>query len=241
MNDWPIRWKIALLTAALVGVITALVGVGVSWHLYGEGIEYLDKDLGRVAHGFFNALNARGGQVEWSRPGAVGELLPGANHFFWVEVRDSSNAVLFRSRGLDDPQFPLTTGRHAFVTAKVHGELMRIGEFTSHGVVLRIAMGMHAVKEMHDDLRRSYLVAAPLVLLVVGAGGWWIARRALAPVDEITATVERITAQRLNQRLPWSSANDEIGRLTAVLNGMIDRLAASFEQATRLPPTRHTS
>ena len=44
---------------------------------------------------------------------------------------------------------------------------------------------------------------------------------------------EQITAQRLDQRLPVPTANDELRRLTNVLNHMIDRLEASFRQAMR--------
>ena len=120
------------------------------------------------------------------------------------------------------------SGRSRFI-----GQPMRVGEFTGKSLVLRIAMNMHAVQETHDDLLRCYLIPAPLVLLVVGAGGLWIARRALAPVEAIAASAERITAQRLDQRLPVPATGDELAKLTTVLNRMIDGLETSFRQATR--------
>ena len=89
------------------------------------------------------------------------------------------------------------------------------------------------MREAKADLLRGYLIVGPVLLLVVAAGGWWIAAHALRPVESIVAGAEHITAQRLDQRLPVPVANDELRRLTDVLNHMIDRLEASFRQATR--------
>jgi signal transduction histidine kinase len=52
-------------------------------------------------------------------------------------------------------------------------------------------------------------------------------------VDAIVAAADRITGERLDQRLPESGNRDEIGHLTTVLNRMIDRLQLSFEHARR--------
>jgi two-component system heavy metal sensor histidine kinase CusS len=233
MKRLPLRWRVALLTAALVGVVIAAVGFGVSWHLYREGIEFLDKDLHHVARGFFDAVDARHGNIDWSKPGVVSELLPGADRLYWVEIDSRKGGTLFRSRELGNTEFPQLSGRRAFGMGKIRGLPMRLGEFVGKGLVLKIAMNMRAVEETHDDLLRCYLVPAPLVLLVVAAGGLWIAGRALAPVEEIAASAERITAQRLDKRLPVPETSDELARLTIVLNRMIDGLEASFRQATR--------
>src|SRR5256886_8424378 len=69
--------------------------------------------------------------------------------------------------------------------------------------------------------------------LAVGFGAWWVARRAVAPVQAIAAQAETISASDLHQRLPAPSSQDEIAHLTSVLNGMFDRLQRSFDQVTR--------
>jgi heavy metal sensor kinase len=60
-----------------------------------------------------------------------------------------------------------------------------------------------------------------------------MARRALAPVDRMTATAADITARKLNQRLEVMNPDDELGRLASTLNDMIERLARSFEEIRR--------
>lgn len=65
-------------------------------------------------------------------------------------------------------------------------------------------------------------------LALTALSGWLLARRALRPIVETTALVERITDRNLNERLPEWNAKDEIGRLIAVFNDLLARLNNSF-------------
>lgn len=60
------------------------------------------------------------------------------------------------------------------------------------------------------------------------AGGWWLMRKALAPVALLTQAAERINDRTLSQPLPRSGNGDELDRLTEVLNQMTARLHGSF-------------
>src|SRR5262245_4564015 len=51
-------------------------------------------------------------------------------------------------------------------------------------------------------------------------GGWWLTRRSLAPVTELTRAAEKITERNLHDRLPRSGNGDELDRLTEVFNAM---------------------
>ena len=46
------------------------------------------------------------------------------------------------------------------------------------------------------------LTSAPVLLLVSSAGGYWVGRKALKPVDRITSTVQSISIGSLSERLP---------------------------------------
>ena len=100
---------------------------------------------------------------------------------------------------------------------------------------LRLVVGLN-YETVAGDLRRMrniFLMTLPAALLLVGGGGWWVAGRALRPLKTIAQTAERVTARGLDQRIPVSDEDPEISRLIQVLNGMMDRLEASFNQATR--------
>jgi two-component system OmpR family sensor kinase len=70
----------------------------------------------------------------------------------------------------------------------------------------------------------------PLGLLLAGGGGWLLARRALAPVDRMTAAARRISAAHLAERLEETGAGDELDRLANTLNAMLRRLDNAFQQ-----------
>jgi signal transduction histidine kinase len=233
MKSLPLRWKLTVHTAVLASLVLALFGVGVSWHLYNDGINDLDLELRDVSKSFFAELDRTHRVVDWTDRAAVDNLFPAVPTLFRIEIVDHGR-VVYRSRNLGSQEFPALSGRHAFATTEFAEGRMRVSETVSKDVSLRLATGIHAVEETREDLLESFLVAAPVVLLLVGVGAWIIAGRALAPVNEIAAAAQRITAQRLDRRLPMpGTKGDEIERLTIVLNDMIDRLEGSFLQATR--------
>jgi signal transduction histidine kinase len=72
-------------------------------------------------------------------------------------------------------------------------------------------------------------------LLFAAVGGAFLARTALRPIQAITKTAQRITqAQDLRQRIPVIVPNDELGRLTETINGMLARLEDLFKAQQRL-------
>ncbi len=79
-----------------------------------------------------------------------------------------------------------------------------------------------------------WLVAAGAGVLVVGlAGGWWLASRAIRPVEDISATALKIAGGDLSQRIDAADTESELGRLAAVLNSTFARLEAAFAHQSR--------
>lgn len=72
-----------------------------------------------------------------------------------------------------------------------------------------------------------------VALALAWVGGYFLAGRALAPVDQITRAATRIGADDLSQRLAVQFVDDELGRLAAAFDGMIDRLEQAFQRQRR--------
>jgi heavy metal sensor kinase len=94
--------------------------------------------------------------------------------------------------------------------------------------------GSHAA--MDRSLRTGALAtlainSAALTLLLVGS--WLFSRRLLAPVDRMARQLEEIDEGKLGTRIPETDVGDELGRLVAVLNRMLDRLEQAFEAQAR--------
>lgn len=89
------------------------------------------------------------------------------------------------------------------------------------------------VDTMLDHLFLQLACGLPLAIVVITAGGWWLVRRALTPVEQITRAAERITQHNLSERLPVTQSGDELERLSISLNRMISRLDDAFQNSKR--------
>ena len=73
-----------------------------------------------------------------------------------------------------------------------------------------------------------------LVVVTFGlAGGWWVAGRAIRPIDQIVSTASRIASGNYAERIPVQATSLELGRLAAILNDTFDRLHAAYDQQVR--------
>jgi heavy metal sensor kinase len=78
------------------------------------------------------------------------------------------------------------------------------------------------------------LLAGPAALVLIAAGGWLVAGRALAPVRRVTRTAERIGVAELGGRVTVPAARDEVGELAVTFNRMLDRIQHGVEEQHRL-------
>ena len=80
------------------------------------------------------------------------------------------------------------------------------------------------------QFRLLLIGAAPLLALIASLGGYWLSRRALTPVDELTSAARRISLDNLGQRLEVRHTGDELERLGDTWNEMIGRLDSAVQR-----------
>ncbi len=98
---------------------------------------------------------------------------------------------------------------------------------------VQAARSLRSLREAVGDLIEQLLFGVPLVLLFAGLGGYFLADRALSPVDQITYTAQGIDLQDLSKRIDYQGAMDEVGRLAQTFDQMLARLQDSFERERR--------
>ena len=99
--------------------------------------------------------------------------------------------------------------------------------------VVRVGMSL---ENMQETKKRFLLIMAgllPITLLFSGGGGWLLAGRFLRPIDSMTRTANRISAEHLSQRLGVSGSDDELDRLARTINDMLDRIDGSVQEMRR--------
>ncbi|MBA3963327.1 MAG: HAMP domain-containing protein [Chthoniobacterales bacterium] len=231
MRKWPLRWKVALYSA-LLAVIATLAGALTTWSVmrFAE-LSSFDAALTLQADEFFRDVENFDSGAADNRHIFKEKFVPLALRNRLVQVTDEKGKTLYLSPGLTMP-FP-NDGIKSFHGEVIDGRRVRFGEFTRDGLTLRVGADTRDINKVAHDIFLGMLAAIPTVLLVVVIGGRWVAGKAIAPVEDIRQAAARITAQRLDQRLPVPPTGDEIAGLIEVLNAAFERLQRSFEQSVR--------
>ncbi|MET9232563.1 ATP-binding protein [Lentzea sp. NPDC003310] len=89
-----------------------------------------------------------------------------------------------------------------------------------------------AANTMDTVLWQSILALLVAAVIAVWLG-WVVAGRVLAPLHSITSTAHRLEAERLDQRIELDGPPDELKELADTFDGMLDRLASSFDSQKR--------
>ena len=165
----------------------------------------------------------------------------------FFQIFSPSGTITIRSPNIKQHEVPLSrtalnttfNGRTIFESAKYPNEpplrLISVPIIYRGNLlyIVQVGTSMESIEETLHRFLILLIVAMPIALAVSLAAGWFLAGRALRPVDAITLAAQRIAAGDLSQRLTMSTAADEIGRLASTFNDMIGRLDASFQQIRR--------
>lgn len=100
-------------------------------------------------------------------------------------------------------------------------------------VIIQVARSEMLMRREMSGLLFILLLWLPIGVLAAGIFGYTLARRALAPIEQMAERAQSITADRLHDRLPIGNPNDELGRLASVFNDTLGRLESSFDQMRR--------
>lgn len=243
MKHWPIRVRLAVWFGAVIGLLLAALAGATWWTLQHRFQVAIDTELqnraesiGRFVGRQTNAASVREMQDDLQE---YVSLDPGWN---LVRIVDPRGREAYRSPAFDPAGVPpgpsdlasrgavyrtVTIRRHALrmITA-------RVGP-AQHAYTVDIAIPIGEFQAALDELGWTLMVLMPAGILAAALGGYWISRRALAPVDSIAGTARVITARELGHRLEVPATGDELQRLSETLNAMLDRLEASFRETSR--------
>ncbi|HEX5614753.1 MAG TPA: HAMP domain-containing sensor histidine kinase [Acidimicrobiia bacterium] len=153
-----------------------------------------------------------------------------------VQVLDEHGVVVDASENLagEGPVASLAPGESARIRAPIDDDdflAVAEGAETDDGArTVIVARTVEAVDESTDTVVRLLTYGLPLLLALAAFTTWKVVGRALAPVEEIRREVDEISGRELHRRVPEPGGGDEIARLAATMNAMLDRLEQSQSQ-----------
>ena len=128
---------------------------------------------------------------------------------------------------------PAMPGPAMLPKARTRDQMRELFRFLPRGQC--VLVGRSLAPELAAMRRLAlWLSAAGAAVLLLGlAGGWWVATRAIRPVEAISGTAAKIAGGDLSQRINTADTDSELGRLAGVLNSTFARLEAAFAQQAR--------
>ena len=110
----------------------------------------------------------------------------------------------------------------------------RLGAFSNPHYTLFVGLSHATLQAGARSTALWFAGGGLLALMIAGLGAWWSAGRAMRPLDRIVAIANRMSAGRLDERIPQLPGDDrEFTQLISALNSMTARLGRSFEQSAR--------
>ncbi len=241
MSFRTLRWRLALWYGFSLALLLSLFGTVLYGLVRYQLIRHHDRALTSAAASVAGVLSERddwgslddGQQAELDRMG----------HLVLVHEVEGGRKVFYRSPEAMAQDIPLAelpdeVSRPRFETLGGQHELLRMYSTpyrsrSGRQGVIRIVHSLGDVPAPLASLRLALLLMTPLSVLLATVGGYWLAARALGPVDDVTRLAREIGASNLGRRLPSPKAQDEIGRLVETFNAMISRLESSFAAMQR--------
>ncbi|MEA2296051.1 MAG: hypothetical protein QOE86_3690 [Solirubrobacteraceae bacterium] len=239
----PIRARMTGWYVALLACILVAVGVFVLVRLHADLISATDRALrpalGQIAFGYRNE-----GFPEFHDQSAT--VLAEARAASQVLTADgavlrtygdpiSARAMVDRA-GLDRT----LAGETVVFTARLAGRGPRFRIAATSVVrkgVRRAVVAAASLAPVDRSVHRVLvllLLALPAALVATAAGGWWLARRAMLPIDRMIGTAASIGPADLRARVAIPATRDEVAHLGRTLNNMLDRIEHGVEEQKRL-------
>ncbi len=238
-------WYVTLLTVSLIAFGTIF-----SYSLFRIFMNRIDSEISSVANMMIHAVIRPSGQLLLPRNFDI--IL---ERFFgirtsgnYIQILGPDGRVVAKSSNLAKfslpvPEEVLKEARkgHSTVTVVNTADRFPVRVVTKPVIVknvglvamVQVGRSLKGMEEIFHSLLYIFAVGIVLSVVTASAVGWFLARKALKPVSEITDMARRLSARSLNERLSIKGPKDEIGRLASTFNEMIARLERSFEQIKR--------
>jgi heavy metal sensor kinase len=239
MKSPSIRWKLTLWYGGVLAVVLVLFSTAVFLTMRHQLLERIDQGLAEeLADVLYEVKRADKSKTlhEWL------DRRFGRHEGFDFQITRPNGERFFVNQRLVDKSLPMPTSLLAESPqyesiSLTSGDRWRTVNTSVAGpdgtLTVQVARSLADFDHEMRELLLVFMLTGPLTLLIALSGGYFLARRALRPVETMTQAARQISANRLSERIAVHNPNDELGELAQTLNRMIERLESSFTEMQR--------
>lgn len=240
----PLHLRLTLWYAAILGTI--LFGFSlIVYQIMARGLaQATDTALLVSAHQVVDVIDFEDGRPQLQAFPATSSALSVADNEIWLRIVDRHGRLLDgvgRYRNVPIPHALVAAAqenRAEFATMTGTGDTGDIRIYSvpfpdgdDHFVgSLQVGQSLRTNDHILTQLLLSLSIGTSFALVVACLSGMFLAKRALAPINEITNTMEQIKAHDLTRRLTLDLPDDVVGRLARMFNQMLAQLESAFQR-----------
>jgi heavy metal sensor kinase len=229
-----LRARLTLWYTLALLVVLCLFGANVLWQQRRIGIRRVDRELEALTATLANVVQDELSENDDPMTAATEAIATVTAPGRALAIFDARGRVLgARWSGLDlrDPPPSGDVGpsvRTAGAGAAAWRVHARPHAFGAAAFVLLVASPVSDVLREQREVQEAMLVGIPIVLLLAGGGGLWLASIGLRPITDMAQRAARIPLTGLED-LGQTQRTDELGQLAAAFNGLVARLRAALQ------------
>lgn len=232
-----VRWRTTVAATLTVAVFLAIAGLAFAL----AQRQQLEGSITEASRDQANDIAA-----EVQREGSTADLATGAGDQSLVQILDADGSVVAASPSVEGEPSVVDARPAPGTTTVIRSTTLPIGEgepfvVVATGVsgpdgpmVVVVAQSLELVGQSTAVVVTLLLIGYPIVVLGVGLVSFWLAGRALAPVEAIRTRVAQVEGtSELDARVPVPGGDDEIARLALTMNAMLERLQTASDRQRR--------
>ncbi|PZE20350.1 sensor histidine kinase [Paenibacillus xerothermodurans] len=245
-----IRLRLTLWYTAILSVTLLLFGIGLYWLLNVLYYDYIEDDLRKQGDAVYRQIQPRinvtlGGDISFDFVLQGQDIVNNTNKFY--QITNFQTGKLRGSENLEDAGIvlpPVTDAQKqkllantSFFSRTQVGKLqfliyhMPIPLGNQLAGVFQAAVLVDSSERLFGILRFILVFTASVTVVLAASFGWFLARKALKPIDQVIDDANSIEkGADLGKRINYTGPNDEIGRLTSTINGMLERLQMAYSE-----------
>jgi heavy metal sensor kinase len=165
---------------------------------------------------------------------------PNSSNFF--QIRRVDGTTIEKSASMEDSELPYhpVAGPANFQTILLRGHMVRQIDFpirkegengkNGHGIVIQCAEAMGDKIALLHTFGLVLAVSVLLVMTLSASGGFFIAKKALKPIKNISEAIDRISETNLSERIEDKNIPDELKKIAASFNRVFGSLEMAFNR-----------
>jgi heavy metal sensor kinase len=233
----PLRLRLTLWYLVTLAVILFFFVVLLYWQVQHSLVTQMDTTLQLAAAQTLVGITPENGRLVFQNSEMMEEVSRHLDDDAVIYLL-APDGALWAGLGESD-ELPVQSPVSGFITVadgddrwRVYTERITVPGNATSGW-LQVAQEMELLEESLENLLVQIILGLPLALLLAGFGGFFLAWRALRPIDQVTRTAQLMNASGLSRRIGYTGPADEVGRLAATFDAMLDRLQSAFEHERR--------